>query len=286
VSPSNASLKYATLVAEPGARIDLDDHDPADDGALTEEKAERLLRPLTEELRELQELLFAAATHGVLVVLQGMDAAGKDVTIQNVFAAANPEAIRVKHFTKLTEDEGAHGFLWRAHAAAPARGELVIFDRSYYEQLVNPLVDGEDDSGPGSQDERVADVRAFEAILDHAGILVVKVFLHVSNAEQERRLRERMEDPTTAWKISASDWIARRSWDRYMRAYEEVIAATATARAPWILVPADHQWFHNLAVAEALVTCLGRHRDEWVAARERVGQEKRAEAEAEAPRDR
>lgn len=273
-------MTYATVI-DGSSPVRLRDHDPADDGGLTEAKATRLLEPLTDELRELQELLFAAETHGVLVILQGMDAAGKDVTIQNVFATATPEAIRVRHFTEMTEEEEAHGFLWRAHAVAPQHGELVIFDRSYYEQLVRPLVDGEDDEA--GTDERVEDILAFESILRHAGIVIVKVFLHVSEAEQGRRLTERMEEEP--WKISPNDWIARRSWDDYMRAYEITMERTATPDAPWLLVPADHRWFHNLAAAEALVERLGAYREAWTTARDETGEEKRRESEPEAPNE-
>jgi PPK2 family polyphosphate:nucleotide phosphotransferase len=273
-------VPYATVI-DGSDPVRLSEHDPADHAGLTEGEAQRRLEPLTDELRELQELLFAAETHGVLVILQGMDAAGKDVTIQNVFATATPEAIRVRHFTEMTDEEEAHGFLWRAHAVAPQHGELVIFDRSYYEQLVRPLVEGEDDEA--DIDERVEDILAFESILRHAGTVIVKVFLHVSEIEQGRRLTERMEQEP--WKISPNDWIARRSWGDYMRAYEMTMQRTATPEAPWLLVPADHQWFHDLVVAEALVERLGEYRDAWTEARDRTGKEKREEAEAEAPDD-
>lgn len=272
-------MPLATIVD--GSRpFRLADVDPGEDGGLDEAEAQRRTEPLTDELREFQELLFAAETHGVLVILQGMDAAGKDVTIQNVFATATPEAIRVRHFTEMTEEEEAHGFLWRAHLAAPQRGELVIFDRSYYEQLVRPIVDGEADER--DTDARVEDVLAFESILGHAGILVIKVFLHVSEAEQGRRLQERMEEEP--WKISANDFIARRSWPDYMRAYELVIGRTATSASPWLVVPADHQWFHDLAVAEALIERLGAYREDWTTARDEAGEENRKEAEAERER--
>ena len=286
-------MPYAHVV-DGSTPLRLADIDPAGHGDVREASATRRLESLTEELRELQDLLFAAETDGVLVVLQGMDAAGKDVTIRNVFAAASPEAIRVKHFTEMTEEEQGHDFLWRAHLAVPKRGELVIFDRSYYEQLILPqVVDHDDDSGdedpivaaaaadPAVLESRFEDVRAFESILRHGRIVVVKVFLHVSAQEQERRLRERMDDPTKAWKISANDWRARRSWDRYMDAYEATINATATPEAPWAVIPADLQWFHNLAVAELLVERLTDHREAWLTARQRVGEEKHDEARQE-----
>jgi PPK2 family polyphosphate:nucleotide phosphotransferase len=286
-------MSYAHVV-DGSTPLRLADVDPAGHGDLREASATRRLESLTEKLRELQDLLFAAETDGVLVILQGMDAAGKDVTIRNVFAAASPEAIRVKHFTEMTEEEQAHDFLWRAHLAVPKRGELVIFDRSYYEQLILPqVVDDDDDSDdqdpgvaaaaadPAVLRSRFEDARAFESILRHGRIVVVKVFLHVSAEEQERRLRERMGDPTKAWKVSANDWRARRSWDRYMHAYEATINATATPEAPWAVIPADVQWFHNLAVAELLVDRLTEHRDDWLAARERIGKEKQDEARDE-----
>ena len=274
----------ALATAIDGTRdIRLADQDPADDGGLTEEGTRERFEALTEELRELQELMFAAETHGVLVILQGMDAAGKDVTIQNVFVAANAEAIRVKHFSAMTEEEEAHDFLWRAHAEMPKRGELVIFDRSYYEQLILPII--EDETDAATTEERAHDVRAFETILGHANTLVVKVFLNVSEDEQKRRLVERMDRPETAWKISARDWIARRSWDRYMAAYETVMNATATPDAPWLVIPADRQWLHNLAVAEALIERLGSHRGGWIEARNERAKRKRGEALAETPDD-
>jgi PPK2 family polyphosphate:nucleotide phosphotransferase len=271
-------LTYATTVD--GRRpIALADIDPSADGGLTREDAERRLGVLSEELRELQELMFAAEANGLLVVLQGMDAAGKDVTIQNVFRLANPESIRVKHFSAMSDEEEQHHFTWRAHLETPARGEIVIFDRSYYEQMITPLVNEElptDDFA-----ERAADVIAFERLLDHGGAIVAKFFLHVSPDEQERRLRERMDE--TPWKISARDWTERRRWDRYMDAYERTINATATSEAPWSLVPADHQWFHDLASAEVLAERLRDFRGTWIEARDERGAKKRAEAEEEAP---
>jgi PPK2 family polyphosphate:nucleotide phosphotransferase len=273
-------MAHATLI-DGSRHVSLREIDPADDGGLTEREANARLEPLSAELLELQELLYAAETHGVLVILQGMDAAGKDVTIRNVFAAATPEAIRVRHFKPMSDEEQKHDFLWRAHVATPARGELVIFDRSYYEQLVLPEIEHE--TTPEQTAERAEDVRAFESILRHSGVIVVKFFLHIGSAEQERRLVERMEQPDVAWKISGRDWKARESWDDYMAAYAKTMNATATPDAPWYLVPADHQWFHNLVVAETLVERLRPYRDGWVAARDERGRKKAAEAREAAP---
>jgi PPK2 family polyphosphate:nucleotide phosphotransferase len=254
--------------------------DPAGAAAIGEEEAAARLEELTAELRELQELMFAAEEHGALVVLQGMDAAGKDITIASVFAAATPEACRVKAFKRETSDEVVkRDFLWRAHHEVPKRGEVVVFDRSYYEQVVTEWVEGEVD------DERVRrrfdHVRHFEELLaDDGRTILLKFFLHVGPDEQKRRLEEREADPRTAWKTSARDWTSRQQWDDYMAAYEAAINATATPAIPWYVVPADRQWFHTLAVAEALVDRLRPHREAWLAARERIGAEERRAARA------
>jgi len=278
-------LGHATTV-EGSRHVRLDQIDPATVGGLTEAEADARLQPMAGELLELQELIYAAETHGVLVILQGMDAAGKDVTIRHVFMSANPESMRVKHFSHMTDEEEKHHFLWRAHLQTPGRGELVIFDRSYYEQVVLPQVQPDQDGQDGDADrvpERLDDIRHFERLLQHGGLLVFKFFLHVGKDEQERRLIERMENIETAWKISPRDWTARRSWDPYMTAYETTMNATATTDAPWYVVPADHQWFHNLVVLETLVERLRPYRDGWIEARNRRGEQEREEAREEAP---
>jgi PPK2 family polyphosphate:nucleotide phosphotransferase len=270
----------ATII-DGSRHVSLDEVDPAADGGRSEGEATKRLGALTDELRELQELMFGAEANGVLVILQGMDAAGKDVTIQHVFRSATAEAIRVKHFTSMTEVEEKHDIFWRAHAETPMRGELVIFDRSYYEQVVQPQVE---DGATEEETARLgADVLAFERLLLHGGTIVVKCFLHVSNEEQERRLVERMENLETAWKISARDWTSRESWDGYMRAYETTMNATAAPDLPWYVIPADRPWFHNLVVAELLVERLREHRAAWLEARERRAKEEQAAARKAAP---
>lgn len=278
----NSSVVAGTLVD--GSRdVALADIDPADAGDLPEADAPRHLDELTSRLLELQGLAQASERNGVLIVLQGMDASGKDLTIQQALGASNPEAIRVKHFGGMTEEEELHDFLWRAHLVAPKRGEWVVFDRSYYEQLIEPQL--EDDASDAEIEERFRDVRDFERILRNGGTIVVKVFLHVSEDEQERRLEERMASDETAWKISARDWIARRRWDEYMRAWERTMNATAAPDAAWLVVPADRDWVRNVVVAQALVDRLEPYRPEWLAERDRIGDEKRAEAREEAPED-
>jgi PPK2 family polyphosphate:nucleotide phosphotransferase len=267
---------YATRV-EGQRSFQLAGIDPGEDGGLDESEAEQRLATLTGELRELQELMFAAETNGILVILQGMDASGKDVTIGNVFAAADPASCRVAAFKEQTPEEEAHHFLWRADKLTPGHGELVIFDRSYYEQVLLPQV--HDELAEDDVCRRFANINDFERLLHEHGIIVVKFFLHVSEEEQGRRLEDREANLETAWKISPRDWQERQFWDAYMAAYEATIDACASPHAPWYVTPADHQWFHNLAVAEALLERLRPYREDWIEARNQRGEQQRAEAE-------
>jgi PPK2 family polyphosphate:nucleotide phosphotransferase len=267
---------YATRV-EGERSFQLAGIDPGEDGGLDESEAEQCLAKLTAELRELQELMFAAETNGILVILQGMDASGKDVTIGNVFAAADPASCRVAAFKEQTPEEEAHHFLWRADKLTPGHGELVIFDRSYYEQVLLPQV--HDELAEDDVCRRFANINDFERLLHEHGIIVVKFFLHVSEEEQGRRLEDREANLETAWKISPRDWQERQFWDAYMAAYEATIDACASPHAPWYVTPADHQWFHNLAVAEALLERLRPYREDWIEARNQRGEQQRAEAE-------
>jgi PPK2 family polyphosphate:nucleotide phosphotransferase len=267
---------YATRV-EGQRSFQLAGIDPGEDGGLDESEAEQCLAKLTAELRELQELMFAAETNGILVILQGMDASGKDVTIGNVFAAADPASCRVAAFKEQTPEEEAHHFLWRADKLTPGHGELVIFDRSYYEQVLLPQV--HDELAEDDVCRRFANINDFERLLHEHGIIVVKFFLHVSEEEQGRRLEDREANLETAWKISPRDWQERQFWDAYMAAYEATIDACASPHAPWYVTPADHQWFHNLAVAEALLERLRPYREDWIEARNQRGEQQRAEAE-------
>ena len=268
-------MPYATQVT--GAdRIRLHDIDPTMDAGLDQADAERRLAALNAELLDLQELMYAAERNAVLVVLQGMDASGKDVTIRHVLSATNVQASRVRAFKPMSDEEAAHDFLWRAHIHTPALGQFVIFDRSYYEQVLMPQIDG--DLPQDAIQRRFAHIRNFEHLLVDHGTIVLKFFLHVSNAEQERRLKEREENDDSAWNLSGKDWAARRDWDKFMAAYDKLINACATDDAPWYVVPADHEWFHNLAVAEAVVARLRPYRDDWIRERLQRGEENRAQA--------
>lgn len=268
-------MGYATRITG-DKRVRLGDVDPSDDGGLTRREAEKRLAALNAELLELQELMYAAECNAVLVILQGMDASGKDVTIRHVMSATNVQASRVRAFKPMTDEEEAHDFLRRAHAHTPALGQFVIFDRSYYEQVVFPQV--QDELPMADVRGRFTHINHFEALLIDHGTIVVKFLLHVSNEVQERRLKEREENDDNAWNLSGKDWAAREDWDGYMAAYEETVNGCATTEAPWYVVPADNDWFHNLAVAETLVERLRPYRDGWIAERTRLGEEKRAEA--------
>lgn len=243
----------------------------------TEGEADRALEDMRGELRELHDLMMAAESHSMLIVLQGMDAAGKDVTIEAVHGAFNPQAARVKAFKPPAGEEAKHHFLWRADLATPMIGEVVTFDRSYYEQAMPDDLGGEV-SGE-QQVRRFEHIRAFERMLDDAGTIVIKIFLHVGNETQAERLEERQQDIRQAWKLSASDWIDRRDWDRYMEAYDTVISATASEACPWYVVPADQRWSHNVAVADLILDRLRPYREDWERRRREIGEENREEAE-------
>lgn len=258
--------------------VSLANIDPGDTAGIQEADANEKLWELHQELRELHDLMMAAETHGLLIVLQGMDAAGKDVTIENVFSAFNPQAVRVKAFKKPAGEEAKHHFLWRADAATPMYGETVIFDRSYYEQVIQPRIEGGlSEDGMRLREEHIT---AFERILSESGIILVKVFLHVGKDEQKTRLEERQNDVDMAWKISGSDWSDRERWDDYMRAYEATFTACATQENPWHIVPANNRWFHNLLVAQLLADRLRPFEARWQDARRARGEENQREAEA------
>jgi PPK2 family polyphosphate:nucleotide phosphotransferase len=245
------------LRVEPGSPPHLAKRDPdARVGAADKNAGVARLTELVERLGVLHNRLFAEATRSVLLVLQGMDAAGKDGTIRSVLTGVNPQGCRIVSFREPTTTELAHDFLWRVHAACPARGELVIFNRSHYEDVVavrvRKLAERE------VWHRRYEHIRNFERLLSDEGTSVVKVFLHLSLEEQRIRLQERLDDPEKRWKFRAGDLDDRRHWDDFADAYEDALRETSTEWAPWYVVPADHNWSRNLAVAEILVAALER----------------------------
>jgi PPK2 family polyphosphate:nucleotide phosphotransferase len=200
--------------------------------------------------------LFAESTRAVLLVLQGMDASGKDGTIRNVFTGVNPQGCHVVSFREPTSTELAHDYLWRVHTQCPARGEIAIFNRSHYEDVVAVRVRGLVPERVWKR--RFEHIREFERLLVDEGTAVLKVFLHVSRDEQAKRLSERLENPEKRWKFRAGDLDDRNRWDDFMAAYDDAIRETSTDWAPWYVVPADHNWVRNLAVAELLAGELER----------------------------
>jgi PPK2 family polyphosphate:nucleotide phosphotransferase len=207
-----------------------------------------------QRLADLQYRLWAEARHSVLVCLQALDAGGKDGTIRHVLSAVNPQGARVHAFKQPTSDEARHDFLWRAHRDAPGRGELVVFNRSHYEDVLVPRVHGA--LTVPAWHARCDQINDFERQLAGNGTLVLKFYLHISPDEQLRRFKQRLDDPARQWKISEADYAERAYWPSYIAAYEEVLARTSTREAPWFVIPADHKWFRNLAISEILVGAL------------------------------
>jgi PPK2 family polyphosphate:nucleotide phosphotransferase len=239
-----------------GSGFRLRDHDPRDtsgfDGGKSDGRAE--LARLTTRLEELQEVFFADGRYKVLVVLQGMDTSGKGGTIKKVFEGLNPAGVRVASFKAPTSVELAHDFLWRIHQHAPANGEIVIFDRSHYEDVlvtrVHNLVPGE------RWRARYRHICEFERMMADEGTVIRKFFLHISSDRQARRLQARLDDPTKHWKFHEDDVVERQRWADYQDAYEVALRETATEHAPWYVVPADRKWYRDLVVCHALVDAL------------------------------
>jgi PPK2 family polyphosphate:nucleotide phosphotransferase len=246
-----------TLRVDAGSAPRLDRRDPtARIGAETKDAGLARLQELVERLRVLHNRLVAEADRSLLLVLQGMDTSGKDGTIRNVLTGVNPQGCQVVSFREPTTTELDHDYLWRVHAVCPADGELAIFNRSHYEDVVAVRVRGIVPEPVWRR--RYAHIRAFEQLLVDEGTTVVKVFLHLSRDEQRKRLQERLDNPEKRWKFKAGDLDDRRLWDDFAEAYEDAIHETSTAYAPWYVVPADHNWVRNLCVGEILVDALER----------------------------
>jgi len=250
-------------------KFELADHDPADCCDLTIDKddAKALLQEGVERLAELQERLYADNRWSVLVVLQAMDAAGKDSLIKHVMSGVNPQGVQVVSFKQPSAEELDHDFLWRINRALPERGRIGIFNRSHYEEVLVVRVHPEylkaqrlpdPKNGKDIWHQRFDDIRAFEKHLARNGTLVLKFFLNVSRDEQRKRFLDRIEEPGKRWKFSMGDVAERKLWPQYMAAYEEAIRETSTPDAPWYVIPADKKWFTRLAVAGALVDALER----------------------------
>jgi len=239
----------------PGGRVDLGATDPrSTPGAASRKWADEGAGALVEQLSHLQERLWAEHRQSLLVVLQAIDAGGKDGTIKHLFRAFNPAGSRVVSFRAPSEEELEHDFLWRAHRNTPSQGEVVVFNRSHYEDVL--VVRVHDLVPENVWRRRYGLINGFEENLAAAGTRIVKLFLHISKEEQAERFRDRLEDPTKRWKFRAGDVDERARWDQYQAAFEEAIANTSTEGAPWFVIPADRKWYRNWAVSRILIEAL------------------------------
>ena len=244
------------FLVPPGKQLDLGKLDPhGTPGFDGDKEAGRArLASLNARLEELQEMLYAQGQHRLLVVLQAMDAGGKDGTIRSVFEGVNPQGVKVACFKAPTAKEQAHDFLWRVHPHAPACGEIAIWNRSHYEDVLVTRV--HDLCNERCWRARFEHIAAFEKMLADEGTTIRKFFLHISKDEQKKRLQERIDDPKKRWKWSSRDLDERARWNDYRTAYEDALAATSCKHAPWFVIPADRNWFRDLAVSEILVETL------------------------------
>jgi PPK2 family polyphosphate:nucleotide phosphotransferase len=236
------------LLVAPGTKVKLEAIDPRDVDFLGEEAAARArLAEDVVEIDRLQDRLYAEGRRALLVVLQGTDTAGKDGTIRGVFNTTGPLGVSVTAFKRPSEEELAHDFLWRVHAAAPRRGTIGIFNRSHYEDVLIGRVRG---LAPKEViEQRYGQINAFEQILAENGTVILKFMLHISHKEQGERLRERLSEPSKHWKFNAGDLEDRKLWAEYQKAYEIALSRCSTDAAPWIVVPADRKWARNCIVA-------------------------------------
>ena len=243
------------FVVEPGTRLRLADRDPAFKAQHeSHEMAAAELEHYRQKLARQQSLMYAEKRHALLIVLQALDAGGKDGTVNHVFTALNPQGATVVGFKQPTPLELEHDFLWRVHPHAPAKGWIAIFNRSHYEDVlitrVHKLVD------KATWTARYARIREFETARCESGTRIVKLFLHIGKEEQLARFEQRLDDPARNWKISESDYSERELWDEYVAAFEDALAATSTLHAPWYVVPANHKWFRNLAVSQIVADTM------------------------------
>ena len=216
--------------------------------------AESLLADRRKRLDDLQELLYASQAKAVLIVLQGMDTAGKDGTIRHIFSGINPQGCDVASFKVPTALEQRHDFLWRCQVQVPPRGMIGIFNRSHYEDVLSPRVHGKMSAKEARQ--HMDDINAWEATLANNDVVILKFFLHISKAEQTERLQARIDTPDKHWKLSPADFAERQYWDDYMDVYQEILERTSHKHAPWFVIPADHKWYRDVAISELLVETL------------------------------
>jgi PPK2 family polyphosphate:nucleotide phosphotransferase len=243
-------------LVKPEKKVKLSEHNPNDMGDFKGGKKKGLseLEKLNDKLEALQEVLFAEHKHKVLIVLQAMDTGGKDGVIRRVFDGVNPAGVRVASFKAPTPEELDHDYLWRIHKQVPGKGEVVVFNRSHYEDVlvvrVHELVP------PEVWMKRFDQINEFERTLAESGTTILKFYLHIDRDEQKERLRARLDDPTKRWKFRLGDLEERKLWDDYMEAYEDVLSKTSTDYAPWYIIPANRKWYRDLVISSVLVETL------------------------------
>ena len=252
----NANMNYRKkFVVEPGEKVHLDKIDPSYTGKHeSHEEAMPKIQENITRMDKLQYLLYADGDQSLLVVLQALDAAGKDGVVRHVFSGMNPQGTSVFGFKQPSKDEAAHDFLWRAHQRTPAKGEVVIFNRSHYEDVlvvrVHKLVE------KPVWSKRYDLINDFEKMLTSNGTRILKFLLHISPEEQLARFKQRLDDPARHWKISDADYSERELWPKYIEAYEDALELTSTKYAPWYIIPSNHKWFRNLAISEIIADTL------------------------------
>jgi PPK2 family polyphosphate:nucleotide phosphotransferase len=243
------------LIVEPGRKVRFEDLDPDYHGKhASAADAEAESQEALAELTRLQRLLYGDRKHALLIVLQGIDAAGKDGVCWHIIKAMNPQGTAVVGFKQPTPDELAHDFLWRVHSHAPALGQVAVWNRSHYEDVLVARVHKLVPKAVWSA--RYDDINAFEQMLHASGTTIVKLFLNISKEEQLKRFKERLDDPARQWKISEGDYLERKRWADYASAFEDMLASCSTPYAPWYAIPSNHKWFRNLAVAQILRTTM------------------------------
>lgn len=236
---------------EPGSTVDLSNWRTDENEGLTKSIGRQATKGLNDRLEAAQELLWAEDKHKVLLVLQATDTGGKDGTIRHVFDGVNPQGVRVASFKKPTEPELARDYLWRVHQHVPSTGEMVIFNRSHYEDVLVVRVHGW--VGEEQIEKRFHHIREFERLLADEGTTIAKFYLHISKDEQKERLQSRLDEPDKNWKFSSSDIAERKLWDQYQVAFADMLGKTSTDYAPWYVIPANRKWFRNLLISRIVV---------------------------------
>jgi PPK2 family polyphosphate:nucleotide phosphotransferase len=270
-------MAYAYIV-KPDSSVSLNDFDPAEHGGLKKEEAEALHAELGKKVEDLQELMYAASKNSLLIVLQGIDTSGKDGSVRSILNYVNVQSCRVESFKQPTPLEASHDFLWRIHAKAPGAGGMTIFNRSHYEDV---LVVRVHDLVPKSiWKRRYEQINQFEQMLADSGTIILKFFLHISKDEQQARLLAREDDADKSWKLSVADWSERELWKEYEKAYADALEKCSTNVAPWHVIPANHKWFRDLAIMQAIERAMKPYKEEWHDHLKKIGVERKKELEA------